>query len=272
MFNLKEFSKTFLLAIACVAMCGTVSAQDQTRFLLKLDNDLISSFRSHRSLRSNVPAEFQGKISFVELQFAETKDKEPITLNPVMAIFGETANITLTDEMIESVKAQPVRVAVAGDARTFSQIVLLYDTPVATDTTINKTGPGVDMYFIRLGDNQTMSGTMEGFESFEIKTSFGLVTIPMDQVAGIKFHVDSEDAAVVVLNNGDSITGMPAIPLIKLITDWGQADIEPKAIKALTTNSAAEFTQENNDFGKRWVLKTGGPLAPTARSARNIKN
>ena len=88
----------------------------------------------------------------------------------------------------------------------------------------------------------------------------------MDQVAGIKFHTDSDDSAVVILNNGDSITGVPTIPAIQLKTDWGQADIEPSKIDSLTTTANATFTQGNSDFGSRWNLSTGNSFAPGFRN------
>ncbi|MFK7769776.1 MAG: hypothetical protein AB8B55_21390 [Mariniblastus sp.] len=263
MLLVKSISKTVLLAVACLALASNVSAQDQTRFVLKLDNDLISSFESYGSLRSAVPAEYKEKISFVELQFAETKGNEAIEIDLGLQINGENANIVLDDEALAAVKAQPVRVPVPADKNAFSQIVLMYDAPVAAPE-MTKAGTPVDMYFIRLSDDKTMSGTIDGFDKFEISTRFGKVSMPMDQVAGIKFHTDSSDSAVVVLNNGDSITGVPTIPAIQLKTDWGQADIEPKSIESLTTTANAKFVQENSDFGSRWTLKTGNSFAPGA--------
>ena len=261
---LKLISKTALLTFACLALASNVSAQDQTRFVLKLDNDLISSFESYGSLRSEVPVEFKEKISFVELQFSDTKDNEAIEMDLGLQINGDNANIVLNDAAIKAVKGQPVRVPVPSDKNSFSQIVLMYDAPVTAAPAMTKAGTPVDMYFIRLSDNKSMSGTIDGFDKFEIATRFGKVSMPMDQVAGIKFHTDSRDSAVVVLNNGDSITGIPTIPSIQLKTDWGQADIEPKFIESLTTTANAKFGQESSDFGSRWTLKTGNSFAPGA--------
>ena len=107
-----------------------------------------------------------------------------------------------------------------------------------------------------------MAGGIDGFDRFEIATKFGKVSVPMDQVAGVKFHIDGKDSAVVVMDNGDTVTGVPTIPAVKLKTDWGQADIEPEFMNALTTTSNARFVQENTDFGLRWQLKAGDAFAP----------
>ena len=107
-----------------------------------------------------------------------------------------------------------------------------------------------------------MAGGIDGFHRFEIETKFGKVSVPMDQVAGIKFHIDGKDSAVVVMDNGDTVTGVPSIPAVMLKTDWGQADIEPEFMNALTTTASARFVQENTDFGLRWQLKAGDAFAP----------
>ncbi len=269
MFSVQKTLNPILMAAIVLCTAGNLIAQDQTRFVLKLDNDLVSSFRSYGSLRSAVPDKFNGKISFVELQFSDTKDNEPVELDLGIQINGENANIVLDDDAINSLKGQPVRVSVPADRNSFSQIVLMYDAPVATTPQLNGSGQPVDMFYIRLGNNRTMSGSIDGFDQFEIETRFGKVSMPMDQVAGIKFHTDTKDSAVVVMSNGDSVTGIPTIPAVKLKTDWGQADIEPKSIVSLTTTANARFSQSSGDFGSRWNLKTGNSIAPAAPFRNN---
>ena len=289
MFNLKEFSKACLLAIVCLTISSTAAAQDQTRFVLKLDDNLISSFRNFRSLRSNVPPEFKGKITLVELQFPETKDVPPVEMDLNLSLDGDNASLQMTEKTISILKAQPIRVAVAADKNQFSQIVLNFlsaaeNTPappyvaatgpkvnqVGSETPIagpaNAAGPTEGIYFIRIGGNQTMSGNMGEFELLELNTKFGTVQISAEQLAGIKFHTDGEDSAVVVLGNGDSITGIPAMDVLKLTTDWGLAEIDISSVDSLTTIPATSFSQESTDWGTRWVLKTN---AATAAEKKN---
>jgi len=255
-----------VVAIASLGLAVTASAQDQTRFVLKLDDKLIEDFKGYGSLRSSVPEKFKERISFVELQFDGSKDQQPVEMNWGLLINGNSANIVLDEAAIESLRAQPVRIAVPVDKNTFTEIVLQYDAPAGSTPILNTdSGSSTDAFYIKLEDNNTMSGDIDGFDEFQIATRFGKVSMPMDQVAGIKFHTDQEDAAVVILNNGDSITGTPTIPAIKLITDWGQADIEPSKIDSLTTTSSASFSQGNSDFGSRWNLNTGNSFAPGFR-------
>lgn len=266
MLRMSSVLSAMLVAIACLSLAVTANAQDQTRFVLKLDSKLIEDFKDYQSLRSTVPDKFREKISFVELQFDATKDQAPVEMNWGLLINGNSANIVLDDAAIASLKSQPVRVAVPADKNTFGEIVLQYDAPAGATPMLNDTGKPADAFFIKLGDNKVMSGDIDGFDEFQIATRFGKVSMPMDQVAGIKFHTDRDDSAVVILNNGDSITGVPTIPAIKLKTDWGQADIDPVKIDSLTTTVNAKFSRGNSDFGSRWNLSTGNSFAPGFRN------
>jgi len=265
MLKMIQVSTALLVAIACLNLSTATNAQDQTRFVLKLDNKLIDDFRDYGSLRSTVPDQFKEKISFVELQFDETKDRQSVEMNWVLIINGNSANVALDEAAIASLKAQPIRIAVAADKNAFGEIVLQYDAPTGSSPVLNDTGQPADAFFIKLKGGGAMSGSIDGFDEFQIATRFGKVSMPMDQVAGIKFHTDSDDSAVVVLSNGDSITGVPTIPAIQLKTDWGQADIEPTKIDSLTTTANATFNQGNSDFGTRWSLSTGNSFAPGIR-------
>ena len=153
-----------------------------------------------------------------------------------------------------------MRIPVKESESDFAQIIIKYEAPVTPSPML--AGSDQDTYFIRLADAQLMAGNLNDFDNFSMKTKFGDVSIPTDQIAGIRFKIDNKNSAVAVLVNGDTITGQPTIPAIELVTDWGQADIEPKFIQSLTTSSNSRFFQETGDFGVRWRLRTGNSVAP----------
>ena len=247
-------------AVAALFLTNELHAQDGTRFVLKLDSKLVGSLRSFGSLRSEVPEENRNKINFIELQYEETEDKEPIELGIPINLDGRNASVTLDEDLIGQVKGQPVRIPVKETGSDFAQIIIKYEAPVTPSPML--AGSDSDTYFIRLTDVQLMAGSLDGFDSFSMKTKFGEVNIPTDQVAGIRFKIDNKDSAVAVLTNGDMVTGQPTMPAIELATDWGQADIEPEFIQSLTTSSNSRFFQETSDFGVRWRLRTGNSVAP----------
>ena len=175
----------------------------------------------------------------------------------------------MDERLIERVQRGPIRIVVPPAKRAFNRVSLVYargeneDIPSRpAEPILNSSGQPIDLFYIRLKDAKSMAGGIDGFDRFEIATKFGKVSVPMDQVAGVKFHIDGKDSAVVVMDNGDTVTGVPTIPAVMLTTDWGQADIEPEFMNALTTTSNARFVQENTDFGLRWQLKAGDSFAP----------
>ena len=260
-----------LLAIALSSSC---MAQEQTRFVLKLNDDLASNLRNFGTLSSNVDEKFRQRISMVEIQYVGGVDGTATTSDQKLVLSNDVANISVTETMINQLKSGPIRIMVPAGERSFSKIALNYEVsqskPAATvENKVNSTGPilndsgqPMDTFFIRMNKSDSMSGGIDGLEQVKFTTRFGDVAIPMDQIAGIKFHVDNRDSAVVVLNNGDSITGVPELQSISLKTDWGVAEIEPEFIDALTTTANAKFQQTTTDFGLRWELKTGDSFAP----------
>ena len=254
-----------------VAMANTSQAQqDQTRFVLKLSDQLISDFKKFGSLKSKIPEDFRNKITLIELQHEGSKANEPVEAISPTSVRGNTATISLDDTMIGKVINQPVRIKVAEQG--FQEILLNYTGTSAKNMADGamdagmkdgmKTGmkaPVAEMFFIKLSNGEEMAGSIAGFDSFKMETAFGDVSIPSEMIAGVRFHIDGEDAAVVILDNGDAVTGVPTIDAVSVATDWGTADVEPRFIESMTTAQNSSFVQNNTPFGSRWQLNNTTP-------------
>ena len=272
---LKKILTTAAALVVCANMVnqaaaqGQTRAQDQTRFVLRLSDDLVFKLRDVGSLASNVQAEFRNNISLIEVQFGDATNAQAENVSVDLEVSNGTANVIMDERLIQRVQRGPIRIVVPPAKRAFNRVSLVYarseneDIPSRpAEPILNSSGQPIDLFYIRLKDAKSMAGGIDGFDRFEIATKFGKVSVPMDQVAGVKFHIDGKDSAVVVMDNGDTVTGVPTIPAVMLTTDWGQADIEPEFMNALTTTSNARFVQENTDFGLRWQLKAGDSFAP----------
>ena len=259
MFTNKFSAALAVMMFASVVSTSLVSAQE--RYALTLDNNYVNKLRANGSLFSPIGDESQNKIRTIELKYDDTKSRAPVELDLNVATINGDAVIVLDDELLAKIKGQPVRTTVSDSQ--FTRVLLKYEAPMmSADPAIESAMSGEGMIFIRMSDTETMSGKLDGISEFKMACRFGDVTIPMDQIAGIRFHTNRDDSAVVVLSNGDSITGTPTVPAVKLMTDWGSADIEPEFIQSLTMSSGAKFRQANSDFGSRWELKTGTSYAP----------
>jgi len=252
------FKKVAPIIAILIAISLSSSALAQERYSLELNNEFISKLKEFGSLKSEVSASAREKIRVIELRFGDTKTQTPVELDIDVNVIGSDAIIILDDELIAKIKGQPIRIPT--DQNGFSRVLLKYDSSamaaksavVMSDNTV----------FVRLSDVKSIAGELDGLDGITMTCKFGDVTIPLDQIAGIKMHVDEKNSAIVVLNDGDSITGVPDVPTLTLITDWGTAEVLPESIKSITTTANSKFSRKNTDFGTRWILKTGNSFAP----------
>ena len=264
--NFKNLLSTAVFAALLIAT-SIPSFGQSDRYSLTLDDAFVTSLKNAGSLVSTIKDASRNTIGVIELRYADTKDNDPVDLNLDVKNVEDAAVIILDEDILAKIKGQPIRIPVSNPQ--FSRVLLRYDAPaVPNEPAMNSMMSEEGLLFVRLSDTKSMAGKVEGFDTFELKTAFGPVSIPMDQIAGIKLHTDTDDAAVVVMTNGDSVTGAPSLAEVKLVTDWGQADIDPKYIQSMTTTYGAKFQQSNSDFGTRWILNTGTSFAPGALGTR----
>lgn len=253
------FQKQSLLLSAVVAVLVlSSSAFAQDRYSLTLNNEYLINLKSSGSLKSEVSEAARNKIGYIELRYDDSKNKTPIELDIDVVRNGSDAVIILDNELIAKIKGQPVRIPAKENG--FSRVLLKYDAPAVASKASEIISE--DMLFIRLSDVKSLAGELDEISEITMTTKFGEVVIPMEQIAGIKLHTDEDDSAVVVFVDGDVLTGVPTLPMLKLSTDWGKADVNPEAVQSITTTSNSKFSRQNTDFGTRWTLKTGNSFAP----------
>jgi len=258
--NLKLTS--FLAILLVTGWVASVSAQDNTSYPLVLSTSNLDAMVQGRLLTSPVKPEKQNSILNVVVSYAATKSNPPVELNVDASYFNGKVEVMVDDDLLAKIKGQPVSFEVA--QRPVTEVVLKYDAPIGGGDPLMSGAIPEDAIFVRLSDSKRMAGKVDGFKEFTLTTAIGDITIPMEKVSGIKMHTTADDKAVVVFNNGDSLTGVPSISEVELVTDWGKAEIEPEFIESITFTSGAKFRKETTDFGDRWGLNTGKSLAPGA--------
>lgn len=119
-----------------------------------------------------------------------------------------------------------------------------------------------------LTDGSTISGTLLDSSSIAIKTAFGEASLPLSEVAGVRFPTANDSGTTVVMLNGDSITGATDLKFIGVETTWGSAKINGQSIANLLFVPGLQWQVAEGLGGKRWGLieKTASQqttLAPT---------
>ncbi len=266
-----QFSVTTCLAflVTCaIAASPPVNVQAQgdqstSSFVITLSDANMNELTSDGDLESNFDAAFRGRLSAIVVSSDGAADADAVDSGTSVEIVDDVAVISVDDDMLGKFRNNPVRIDVRG--LEFSKIKLNYTGLTRTAAPPQDVAPAINpanrVFFITLNDNKVMEGNVDGLNNFDLDCKFGPVTIPMEHIAGIRFHADGEDQAVVVLTNGDAVTGKPTVKAVSLKTSWGQADIEPEYMDSLTTSRSAAFSREDNpDFGQRWVLRTAIPI------------
>ena len=141
--------------IICLSMANQADAQDQTRFVLKLSDDLVFKLRDVGSLASNVRPEFQNRISLIEVQFGDITGKTAENVNVDVEVANGTANVIMDERFISRVKQGPVRIVVPPNKRAFTRVSLVYargeneDIPSRpAEPILNSSGQPIDLYYI----------------------------------------------------------------------------------------------------------------------------
>lgn len=287
---------TIVVAVCFLTLASTSSAQDQTKFILKLNDSLVNNMKSLGSLNSVVPDDAQGKVAVVELKFDSTDPTaEVLQSGPVSEVLDDACMIDLTQELIEKARSNPLRFEIPSGSK-FSKVFLNYPIDLELDTedgsssknssddmsegsgnkslmpdkpdmgsSLNtgssnrqtmptQSNSSVPSHYLTLSGNRTMEGKMEITDKLMFETKFGSVGIGVEQIKGIRFHADGDDAAIIVLRNGDTITGVPKLDNVNITTEWGRAEIETKFIESVVITPNARFQLNSNAGGPGWIL------------------
>ncbi|MEM7478364.1 MAG: hypothetical protein AAF483_25560 [Planctomycetota bacterium] len=105
-----------------------------------------------------------------------------------------------------------------------------------------------------LVDDTMLTGTLMDSTSLSIKTAFGEASIPLGEVAGIRFPIGEDTSTTVVMLNGDSITGATEMKFVSVETTWGSAKINGQSIATMLFVPGLKWTSMEALGGKRWTL------------------
>jgi hypothetical protein len=105
-----------------------------------------------------------------------------------------------------------------------------------------------------LVDDTGMTGTLIDSTALQIKTAFGEASIPLSEVAGIRFPAADQSSTTVVMLNGDSISGATDLKFINIETSWGSAKINGQNIGTMLFVPGLKWESTDSIGGKRWNL------------------
>lgn len=121
---------------------------------------------------------------------------------------------------------------------------------------------------VELVDAKTsLRGTLTDTTTLAMKTSFGVVQVPLSEVAGFRFPSVDDATTTVVMLNGDSITGATDVKMVTVETEWGVAQINGQSIQSILFVPALVWSASTGLNGKRWALSE--PSKPASNPPRS---
>ncbi len=117
-----------------------------------------------------------------------------------------------------------------------------------------------------LSTGVSIGGTLTEVDVLLIKTAFGEASIPLSEIAGIRFPQGDDVTTSVAMLNGDSISGATDVKMVTIETDWGVAKVNGSSIRSLMFVPNLQWTASQGINGKRWTLQDtkGAPGTPGA--------
>ena len=106
--------------------------------------------------------------------------------------------------------------------------------------------------FVSISRNNNISGKIVDLDTLKVETAFGVVSIPMTKIDGIKMHSDAKDNAVIAFKNGDLVTGKVVLDTVKLKTRWGTAHINTEKVETITNSQASRFYSDKSTGKAVW--------------------
>ncbi|MCC6509386.1 MAG: hypothetical protein IT423_09780 [Pirellulaceae bacterium] len=111
-----------------------------------------------------------------------------------------------------------------------------------------------------------ITGALTDSTLLMLKTAFGEASIPLSEVAGVRFPSGQDTSTTLVMLNGDSITGASDVKAVTVETEWGSAKINGENISSMMFVPGLEWQSVNGLNGTRWSL-TEAKAKPTAPSS-----
>lgn len=118
-----------------------------------------------------------------------------------------------------------------------------------------------------LNDEFVITGTLIDSTSIAIKTAFGEASIPLSEVAGIRFPGGDDTSTTIVMMNGDSITGATDLQYANVETTWGSAKINGPNVRHLLFVPGLVWQAKDGLSGKRWGLVEKAKASNPVRQA-----
>jgi hypothetical protein len=260
-FGFQLFAKTLLTLVACCLLphsnvgaqglpiaqqlpTGEETKRSPVTMTIELGEMEIAALRKSGLLRTNVPANFQGRVDAIEVKRAVSFKVDHYLLTNAIDKVRDSLSFTISESDLDRLDYQPIKAKVYYEG--FSDVVLALDRDrkVKTNDTQPETRPTKNdspKFFVRIDNKRGFTGFVKDLAELKLKTDFGKLTVRAKEIAGIRFNVDSIGGVAVELKSGETFLGKPDFDSIAMKCSWGIEELGLSDIESVTVDRRVRF-------------------------------
>ena len=228
---------------------------------LELDAAKIDRFRQSGVLATVVEPELINRIDGVRIARPYFFSDEDFVADEHVEKIGDAIIIHIDPVALDRLDFQPLLSKVYYS--NYSVIILKL-----TDFGQQTSPADVDQapkFFARIDDRRGLNGRLNSTSNWKLTTDFGSIDVDVEQIAGVKFNLNSsnDDQVLLVLQSGKQWIGDISFDQITLDCSWGQQSINLSELQSITVDRNQRFCQDPDT--RKWQL---GPIPATTSDSR----
>lgn len=119
---------------------------------------------------------------------------------------------------------------------------------------------------VQLIGGSRLEGTLMNATEIAMKTSFGEINIPLNEVAGIRLAEAGNGSTTVIMHNGDSVTGGTELTQVDIVTEWGRAEVNGANVSSILFTRGVKWVSLPGLSGTRWALADDKETTSTSKT------
>lgn len=227
---------------------------------LTLDAAKIQQLKKTGFLKATVPAQFFNRVDSIVLKQSDSFNDDRLSLpldidKRSRALFAE-----IDQSVLEHLPYQPVRIKVYES--NFDAVVVQYrpgDGLIENQASTVNPETDSGLVWLQLNSGKKLPGYLRDGQSLILQSQIGDLPIPFDTFDGIGFLSATEDsvsnAAVLLLANGDQLSGQLEFETLRLCTRWGDKEFSRSEIVAITRAVQTTLTPPNKSDSSVWLIQ-----------------
>jgi len=242
--------------------------------ILNLNDQQISKLRLTGSLSTQIPPKFVNRVGAIRFKRPFSFQSDPLKVSGGKTVKrNRTVSVELDNTVLERLAYQPVDFQIYESG--YDRVELRFNPlGVVAGKLPEEFEPSDEptqspYMYAKINSQRGIYGRLKDFEKLTIKTQFGKVDIPSEEIAGIRFNDGKSNRVFIVLKKGDVFSGQINLKSITVESRWGDQTLKLSELESLTLNREIVFLRDAIN-PKRWRLQSSRPVSVLVPNASTL--